>query len=134
MSTERLWKGAAAGFIGGLAGAWTMRRFQKTIQGDRPQPRDLDVVITAETATKFRLPKQAVHYAAGTIAGALYGAAAELLPAATLGGGLLFGTALWAVGDELAAPALGLAQTTKQMPASAHAWALASHLIYSTTA
>jgi len=38
--------------------------------------------------------------------GALYGAAAEFIPQARAGFGLVFGTVLWAAADEVVVPAL----------------------------
>src|SRR6267142_3159418 len=38
---------------------------------------------------------EAVHYATGAASGAIYGAAAELAPDVTAGGGIPFGTAVW---------------------------------------
>jgi hypothetical protein len=46
-----------------------------------------------------------VHYAYGALAGGLYGAAAEVIPAVTKGEGTLYATALFVGGDEIAVPA-----------------------------
>lgn len=73
------------------------------------------------------------HYAMGTGSGAIYGALAEMLPAAGLGRGLLFGTALWLVADEAIVPALGLSKPPRESPASMHGYAWASHLVYGAT-
>jgi hypothetical protein len=73
------------------------------------------------------------HYAMGATSGAIYGAAAELLPAATAGVGLPFGAAVWLVADELVVPALGLSKPPTAYPPSMHAYALASHLVYGLT-
>ena len=75
----------------------------------------------------------AVHYAMGGLTGALYGAAAELVPGVTRGAGLPFGTAVWLGADEVAVPALGLAEPPLQHPPSVHARALAAHLVYGLT-
>lgn len=72
----------------------------------------------------------AVHYTMGGVTGALYGAAAELAPGVTRGAGLPFGTAVWLGADEVAVPALGLAEPPLQHPPSVHARALAAHLVY----
>jgi putative membrane protein len=74
-----------------------------------------------------------VHYVFGMATGVLYGAAAEMLPAAALGAGLPFGAAVWLVADEFVVPALGLSKTPTEYPLSTHAYALASHLVYGLT-
>lgn len=75
----------------------------------------------------------AVHYAFGALVGALYGAASELVPGASIGAGLPFGTAVFVGADEIAVPALGLAPPPNQIPLSKHAYGLASHLVYGGT-
>lgn len=75
-----------------------------------------------------------VHYVFGSSMGAMYGAAAELLPdVATRGFGTLFGAALFAIADEIAVPALGLSGKPTESPLSSHVYALASHLVYGAT-
>ena len=75
-----------------------------------------------------------VHYAFGTATGGLYGAVAELAPEGTTGMGLPFGAAFWLVADETAVPLLGLSKPPSEYPASTHAYALASHLVFGLTA
>ena len=76
----------------------------------------------------------AVHYAFGTVTGGLYGALAEVTPAVTTGAGLPFGAAFWLLADEISVPLLGLSKGATEYPASTHAYALASHLVYGVTA
>ena len=75
-----------------------------------------------------------VHYAFGSLMGAAYGSAVELAPLVRSGWGLPFGTLLWLGADEVAVPAFGLSQSPMKAPASTHASALASHLVYGATA
>jgi hypothetical protein len=75
----------------------------------------------------------AVHYAYGSIVGAIYGGVAEVFPIVGAGFGLPFGFGLWLLGDEIAVPALGLAKGPAEYPASVHADALASHFVYGLT-
>ena len=75
----------------------------------------------------------AVHYAYGSLVGAMYGGLAELLPIVSAGMGLPFGGALWLLGDEIAVPALGLAKPPTEYPAEVHADALAAHFMYGVT-
>lgn len=74
-----------------------------------------------------------VHYAMGAGSGAIYGAIAGVLPAATLGRGLLFGTVLWLTADEGIVPALGFSKSPWEYPASTHVSAWTSHLVYGLT-
>lgn len=76
----------------------------------------------------------AVHYAFGTVSGGLYGALAEVTPQVTVGAGVPFGAAFWLLADEISVPLLGLSKGPTEYPASTHAYALASHLVYGATA
>jgi uncharacterized membrane protein YagU involved in acid resistance len=51
----------------------------------------------------------------------------------TAGAGSAYGAAVWLVGDEAVVPLLGLSKPPSQYPASTHAYALASHLVYGLT-
>lgn len=73
------------------------------------------------------------HYAMGATSGALYGAMAEAVPAATAGVGIPFGAAVWLIADEGIVPAAGLSRNPNEYPASIHAYAFASHLVYGLT-
>jgi len=73
------------------------------------------------------------HYAYGTSMGAVYGAAAEVLPQTTTGRGLPYGALIWVGADEGIVPLLGLSKTSAEYPLSIHASALASHLVYGLT-
>jgi putative membrane protein len=85
------------------------------------------------TTLERRVGGTAVHYAFGGGNGMLYGALAELRPKTRLARGAAFGAGLWAVADELAAPAFGLTKPPRQEPLSAHLYGLASHLVYGLT-
>lgn len=75
----------------------------------------------------------AVHYAYGSIVGAIYGGVAEVLPVVGAGFGMPFGFTLWLLGDEIAVPALGLGKGPTKYPPQVHADALASHFVYGIT-
>jgi putative membrane protein len=157
-----VWKGLAAGLIGGLVASWTMNRFQDVwidlagppgagAQSSEPggaQEGDEDQDdVTVKTASAIsegvfdhKLTKSekqvagpAVHYGFGTSVGGLYGAAAELAPGVTTGAGLPFGAAFWLIADETALPLLGLSKWPTAYPLSTHAYALASHFVYGLT-
>lgn len=149
-------RGAAAGFIGGLAGAWTMNQFQSLVSkvkrncegtsGQLAAPRDNDDAtmkaaertlhsVAGVTLTEEQKKKAGpiVHYAFGAVMGALYGTLIESKRHANAGEGALLGAALFVGADELAVPALGLSQSPAKYPLSVHATALGAHLVYGLT-
>jgi len=178
---NRVWKGLAAGLIGGLVASWTMNRFQdvwstvakgveagesnhlQRVTGEHDKAHEEtigtqelefssqsevadDTTVKAASAvsegvfghrltqSEKKIAGTAVHYLLGTGVGALYGAAAELAPNVTTGGGLPFGAVFWLVVDEGAVPLLGLSKGPRAYPLSIHAYALSSHFVYGLTA
>ena len=175
---NNVWKGFAAGLMGGLIASWTMNRFQdvwfrvakgnetgpanqlQNIPGEggeetscvqdsvvasQPEVQDDTTVRAASavsegvfgyklTQSEKKIAGTAVHYLLGTGVGGLYGAAAEITPKVTTGGGLPFGTVFWLVVDEGAVPLLGLSKGPMAYPPSIHAYALSSHFVYGLTA
>jgi hypothetical protein len=85
------------------------------------------------TQPEKQLAGPAIHYAYGSMMGALYGGLAELLPITSAGLGLPFGFALWLLGDEIAVPALGLSKQPTEYAPEVHADALAAHFMYGAT-
>ena len=178
---NRVWKGLAAGLIGGLVASWTMNRFQdvwstvakgfeagqgnqfQKVSGEHDEggeetsgTQELEFSSQSEvtddttvkaasavsegmfghklTQSEKKIAGTAVHYLLGTGVGGLYGAAAEIAPNVTKGGGLPFGAAFWLVVDEGAVPVLGLSKGPMAYPLSVHAYALSSHFVYGLTA
>jgi uncharacterized membrane protein YagU involved in acid resistance len=152
-------RGLAAGLLGGLAGTLAMTGVQalwsaasgalaprggRGHRGGRRESKPATARVAqaiAGAATGRRLSRRAesiaangVHYGFGTLMGGLYGALADAVPAVTLGRGAAFGAALMLGGDEGGVPALGLSEPPSEIPASTHAYALVSHLIYGLTA
>src|SRR5215469_4905708 len=137
---QRIWKGALAGLAGGVAGALAMNEFQNwwsRLQKSRSsrqkgEPARVKAAQTiVEKALHRRLPDQQngvageiVHYAFGTLNGALYGAVAERAPGAAIWGGALYGAALFLLADETLVPLLGSSRGPNQYPLSRHAYAL----------
>ena len=147
----KLLNGALAGALAGLAGAYAMERFQnwwsETERRLAPKERahaqeDEPTTVKAaeriaEEVLETEIPDEhkpaagrAVHYAMGTVSGAIYGATSELLPFVRWGNGLAFGAVLWWIADNEVVPAIGLADEPSRYPPSTHAYALASHLVY----
>jgi hypothetical protein len=73
---------------------------------------------------------QAVHYAFGTLMGAVYGVTAELVPEVTTGGGTAYGTLLFLGAHEVAVPAFQLAPSPSETPATDHLQHWAAHVVY----
>ena len=79
-----------------------------------------------------------MHYAFGTVLGALYGSARELSPGTLQSmhpvlAGVGSGSAVFVGADEFAVPALGLSESPKDTALSSHAYGLASHAVYGVT-
>lgn len=86
------------------------------------------------TPEQKKIAGPAVHYATGAAGGLIYGAVAEFAPEIAKGAGLPYGGAFWLVVDEGLVPLLGFAKGPSEYPLSAHAYALASHLVFGATA
>lgn len=155
-------KGALAGAIAGLAGAWTMNQFQALLSnatrkkqengaeaqkqqeqasgaedGDATQKLAARIgrAVLGRAITKHErdVGGPIVHYAFGCASGALYGSAVELSPLVSKGFGLPFAAALWLAADEATVPALGLSKSPLDYPLSSHLFALAAHGVYGVT-
>lgn len=139
--------GAAAGLLGGLAASWIMSKFQSALKSvittENRQPEQQEDPANVKAAAKIaestgrsltRSEKEAggelLHYAVGGLSGAAYGAWAPGVPLPDLAAGAIFGTAVWAIADEIAVPALGFSKAPTEYPVSNHASALAAHLVY----
>ncbi len=79
---------------------------------------------------ELNVARDLIHYAFGTLAGAAYGAIAELRPAITKSFGLLFAAALLVGGEEIATPLLGLLPPPQKLAWESHAAMAASHVVY----
>ncbi len=156
-------KGALAGAMAGLAGAWAMNEFQALLskatqkqqdngaratvkqpeptssnqEGDATQRIAARIVHAALGRNLTRQQKNVagpiVHYAVGCASGALYGTATELSPRLSKGFGLPLGSVLWLAADEIGVPALGLSRPALDYPLSSHLSALAAHTVYGFT-
>jgi uncharacterized membrane protein YagU involved in acid resistance len=139
-----------AGAVAGAAGSWLMSPVQKAITKKLPEqakareeavsPKENAPTkvgrVAAETVgvevPEEQRPKlgQVVHFAYGTAWGAAYGLLRHRFPRLPRASGLLFGAALWLLGDELMLPALELAPPAPKFPKETHLRALAAHLAY----
>lgn len=149
-------KGVAIGLAAGLVGTWAMTTFQTwwtqslnpeghpdrgsqgTPESEHYEPATEKVADTLSHLVNDRdldpedrkTVGNRVHYTFGASTGAVYGATVEAIPAATALGGLVFGTLVWVLGDNLAVPGLGLAPKASKHPASERLYGLLAHLVY----
>lgn len=85
------------------------------------------------------LPRQriraaiAMHFAVSAAAGALYGVSAELLPQSAAGCGVVFGTGLWALAQELAMPALRWSRPLNRYSPAMQLNSLGEHVAFGVT-
>lgn len=138
------------GAIAGAAGVWVMDQvgwFMYNREGSavRQQEREariegLDTAHVAanrlaEAAGVRLTPRQphpagiVVHYALGVAPAMLYAPLRKTTRGLAVGQGLVYGTALFLVNDELLAPALGLAAGPQAYPWQAHARGLVAHAV-----
>ncbi len=146
-----VWAEAAMGAASGLAASWVMSRFMERLQEATPEPVKEEIEKsqpgeppTVRTAQAVAAPvlgrplrgreKEAaepiVHYAFGAAVGIVYALSGMIAPVARSGLGLPYGTAVWALADQVALPGLGLMSPPEEQPLAQHAGALASHLVY----
>lgn len=154
MSSAGIWKGIAAGALGGLTASWAMNQFQalesqatkklsnpagqKEESGESDEPATVKAanLISEKALDRELTPAEkkqagpAVHYVFGTLTGAAYGALAQNMSFASSGYGTVFGSLLWLAADEVGVPALKLSKPPQEYPVSSHAMALSSHLVY----
>lgn len=141
-----LLSGAAAGAVG----TYLMTPSQKMVQmrqsgEDKKAEKEnaLEKNATEMTAIKLAKPfgvklegkglkkaSYAVHWLYGISWGIGYALLSRRFRGAPVIAGILFGSALWFFGDELAVPTLGLAPTAERFPVSTHLKALSAHLGY----
>lgn len=74
-----------------------------------------------------------MHYVFGAAAGAIYGALAAAAPGITRGFGAPYGAAVFLTAGEVGVPLAGLSRHPATYPASRHAAAFATHLIFGLT-
>src|SRR6185369_4814866 len=82
------------------------------------------------TKAERRVAGPVMHYSFAVNTGMMYGALAELTPLTTVGFGLPFGAAVWAIADETVVPLFGLSKPPTEYPLSNHLYSLASHFVY----
>ena len=147
----KVYKGLIAGAIGGLTASWVMTRFQsllsRAVQGQPDPHKGQGEDATVKTADRIssevldhplapeekKVAGPLVHYAYGTGIGALYGGLAQKYKTTNSGFGTAYGAAAWALGDEVAVPALKLGKKPTETPPAQHLQTFAAHLVYGCT-
>ena len=74
-----------------------------------------------------------VHYTYAALVGGLYGGLAEYSSLVRFGFGTAYSAALFAGGDLLAVPALGLSKPLAQIPSTSFAGPFTSHIVFGLT-
>lgn len=143
-----VWRGALAGSLSGLVGAWVMNQFQTALSkpsSDHQAQSFEDTTVKAAgaiiesaldrplTLEEKQVAGPIVHYSVGSTVGALYGVVTELIPQASTAWGMPFGAAVWLGADEIGVPAVGLSKSPFDYPVSTHVSALAAHVVYGVT-
>jgi Protein of unknown function (DUF1440) len=136
--------GAAATWVMGLATSFLYEREDDEAREREDNARDGRTAygVAAQKAAGLvgrRLDEEtrekagsALHYGLGAGMGAAYAGLRHHVPAANAAGGTLFGTAVWLLMDEAAAPVFGLTPGPAAFPWQTHARGLAGHLVYGT--
>jgi len=149
--TKRISKNLIAGAAGGLAASFVMNQFQtlwttaekklSKSNGNQQGGGEDATVKTAEAISKntrdrglTRSEKKwagpAVHYAFGSLVGAVYGVLAETVPPVAVARGIAYGSAVWLAADVIGVPAFGLGKPATRTSPGEHVKALASHVVY----
>lgn len=150
MDRRGLVQSVVIGAAAGLVAAWVMNRFQAGLSSlsqdkesdsgsdEKSEPTTVKSAdILSQMATDEPVPDQhreiageAVHYGFGAFLGALYGGLCVIAPATRTGFGTAYGAAVVLAGDEALVPAMGLSPPPQKVPASSHAYAIISHVVF----
>ncbi len=137
-----LLKGLLAGLAGGLVGSAAKVVAEKLVpprtEGQTPPPRLLVERVDAATATPIpeaakKAAEQGIHWGFGTLAGGVYGVAAELSPRVTSWRGSVFGLTLNRVAHEGLLPRMDLVEPVPQQPAQERVSEWVTHVVYGVT-
>lgn len=141
---RNLWKGLAAGALGGFAGAFAMSKFHSLLPDTEPTPEENSedsTVLAAGGISRslfdYQLTKEqkkiagpVVHYAFGASMGAVYGTLVEEQPCLQAGWGISFGIVLWLGAHVIAVPALGLSKPIVRSTLPAEGAEFGGHVVY----
>lgn len=150
-----VWKGIAAGVIGGLAAGYAMSKFEeiyskasKAVTGKEPRAGEGEgedpTIKTADKLSRAfaglglaRSEKKKasgiVHYAFAAVLGGAYGGAAEVAPAVKKMCGVPFGATVFVGSEDVALPMLKLSKKPWEYPIPRHLSLFAAHCVYGLT-
>ena len=158
--TKHAVRGVLAGVAGGLVASWVMNQWstgpgaalskeletpeeQKQLSegsdGEDATMKAADKITAAAKGGQHLTHEQRatggpiVHYTFGALMGGLYGGLSEYSPIVRSGFGMTFGSLLFAGGDLLTVPALGLSKPLAEYPPSSYANPFTAHLVYGAT-
>ena len=133
-------KGIAIGLLAGVVGSFAKFVAEKIYEprtlGQTPPPLVLAGKLAGHPIPPGQqgLVIQSIHYVFGAGTGAIYGAAAEFVPAVTAGYGAAFGVVLQLFTHETLVPVAGLDVPASQQPAREHLSEFFSHIWYGVAA
>ena len=160
MSERHGVRGVLAGVAGGLVASWVMNQFMggpgkklteavQTPEENRKQAQHADdedatmkaadAIVNTVTGGRHLSRKEKetdgpiVHYVFGALMGGVYGGLAEFSPVVRSGFGTSFASVLFAGGDLVAIPALGLSVSPAKGNKAALVTPYAAHLVYGLT-
>lgn len=133
-----LFAGVAAGLVASAAMAAFQKLAEPLVEGGDADPATLKTADrVSEAVTGDPVPEpyrnasgEVVHYLVGGALGGIYGLLSEYDSNTRAGFGTAYGVAVSALLDEAAVPAAGLAPAPAETPLAAHAYGVASHLVY----
>jgi putative membrane protein len=132
--TRSIAKGLAIGLVAGLVGSVAKVAgeaiYEPRTLGQTPPPLVLAEELAGHPISHPTAVIQGIHYTFGALTGALYGAAAEVLPVVTAGYGSAFGVVLQLFTHETLVPLAGLDVPPTQQPAREHLSEFFSHILY----
>ncbi|WP_083808501.1 DUF1440 domain-containing protein [Granulicella tundricola] len=135
-----LWKGIAAGLVGGLLATAAKTLAEKVYpprtHGEPEPPEVLAEKVAGhplDGASKT-IAAETIHWAFGAAAGAAYGALAEYYPAATARQGANFGMTLMALTHEGVLPAMGLSAEPAEQTTRERSSEMATHVVFGLVA
>lgn len=136
VSSHMLVQGLIAGFLGGIVGSGAKIAgellYPPRAQGQEPPPAVLAEKLAGHPLDKQQktVATQVFHWTTGSLAGAIYGGAAEVAPIVTVGYGVGFGIVVLLLTHESALPLLGLNKPPLQQPLREQSSEVATHALY----
>ncbi len=133
-------KGAIAGMVGGVI-ATAAKTAAESLYPPRTHGEANPTELAAHklgdgelSQTQEKVAAEGIHWVFGALAGAAYGAMAEMYPQVTAKNGVTFGMTLMAFAHEGALPALGLSAEPAQQNPREQRSEMVTHVVYGVVA